>query len=117
MAKTSITNAKMSFNTAVAIPTAVAVGSEGSEYIAEVNYTGKDDSRILLMFENAATSSKSVTIKKGTGLQGVEDLTFSLTASGKFALVVESGKFVNNEGNVVIAGADANVKVSVLELP
>lgn len=117
MSKTVIQNTKMSFNTAVAIPAAVAVGSEGSEFIAEVSYKGKDDSRILVILENGASEEKTVTIKKGTGLQGVRDLEVNLTASGKHAIVVESGRFVNNEGNIVIAGADENVKVAAIELP
>lgn len=118
MAKTSIVNTKMSFNTVAVRPTAAAVGSEGSKYVAEVDYTGRDDSRILLMFENAdATAAKNVTIKKGTGLQGVRDLTFALAASGASMLVVESGMFVNNAGKIVIEGADSNVKVAAVELP
>ena len=117
MSKASVTNTKMSFNTAVAIPATVAVGSEGSEYIAEISYKGKDDSRILVVLENSDTSAKNATIKKGTGLQGVSDLTINIAASSKMAIVLESGKFVNNEGNVVVTGADAKVKVAAIELP
>lgn len=118
MSKASITNTKMSFNTAVAIPATVAVGSEGSEYIAEVSYKRKDDSRILVILENSDTSAaKNVTVKKGTGLQGVSDLTIEVAASAKMAIVLESGRFVNNDGNVVIAGTDTKVKVAAIELP
>lgn len=118
MAKTSITNTKMSFNTAVAVPATVAVGSEGSEYIAEVNYKRKEDSRILVILENSDSSAaKTVTVKKGTGLQGVADLTIEVAASAKMAVVLESGKFINNDGNIVIAGTDTKVKVAAIELP
>lgn len=119
MAKTTITNVEINkFNTAVAGKiTTAACGSDGGNYVAEVDFSKRSDDKMLLILENAAAASKTATIKAGTKLQGVADLPISLASSSGAVVVVESGKFVNDAGKVVIHGTDGNVKVAAVELP
>lgn len=87
---------------------------------AELTMAAGDD-KYLILVQNAATSAKSVTIKKGNGLQGVADLTKSLEESSYTALVIESGHFKNvsgdDKGKVIITGGSADIKVAVFKLP
>lgn len=118
MAIVSITNTKLKFNEAGTIPATVAVDATDG---AKIDFTEKEDARIFIIFENAASSAKTVTVKAGGGIQGVNDLTVSLAASAKMSVVLESGPYIQTEGDnkgcVVIMGEDANVKVAVVELP
>ena len=119
MAITSITNKKLKLNTVEAMPTAAAVDATDG---ASVDYSNKSDGRILLILENAhGSASKTATIKKGNGLQGVADLEIEIASGAKKCIVVESGKFVNvsgtNAGKVIITGSSADIKVSAIELP
>lgn len=118
MARTEITNTKLTFNNAKVMEAAAACGvDDDSKYTAAVNYTGKEDGRILLKLDNVANASKTATIRHGNMLQGVADLEVSLASASGKVVVIESGKFVNKDGKVVIEGTDANVKVSAVELP
>lgn len=87
---------------------------------AELTMEGDDD-KYLLLLQNSASAAKSVTVKKGNGLQGVADLTETLAASSYTAIVLESGHFKNvsgaDKGKVVITGGSADVKVAVFRLP
>ena len=118
MAIVSVTNTKLKFNEAGAIPAAVAVDVTDG---ARIDFTDKEDARILIILENAATSAKTATIKAGGGLQGVNDLEVSLASIAKMSIVLESGPYIQTEGTnkgcVVITGEDANVKVAAVELP
>ena len=118
MAIVSVTNAKLKFNKAGDIPAAVAVDATDG---ARVSFKNKEDARILIILENAASAAKTATVKAGGGLQGVNDLTIQLAASAETAIVLESGPYVQTEGEnrgyVVITGTDANVKVAAIELP
>lgn len=118
MAVVNIENLKLKSNVAGVVPATVAVDAENG---ALVDYSNKSDGRILVVIENVGGGANTATIKSGNGLQGTEDLEISLEASEKKCIVVESGKFVNvygdNAGKLVIMGADANIKVSAIELP
>lgn len=118
MAIVSITNTKLKFNEAGTLPAAVAVDASAG---AKIDFTEKEDARIFIILENAATSAKTATVKAGGGIQGVNDLAVSLAASAKTAIVLESGPYIQTEGDnkgcVVIMGEDANVKVAAVELP
>lgn len=92
-----------------------------TKYRAAIDYKGKDDGKILVKIENAdaGATPKVATILKGTMLQGVDDLALSMTsATGSITYVVlESGKYLQSDGTVVIDGTDANIKVAAVELP
>ncbi len=119
MAATKITSTFLSFNEAAAIPATVAVDATDG---ALIDYSAASDARILLILENASSSeAKAATIVAGNSIQGVSDLEVSVAASGRMALVLESGAYMNvsgdNKGMVVVKGADANIKVAAVVLP
>lgn len=119
MAMVEIKNTELLRNEAKEIENAVAVNVFDG---ASVDYTGKSDGRILMMFNNGNESdSKKVTILKGNALQGVEDLEISIPAGKTYGIVIESGKFVNvsgdNKGKVIINGESTDITVQAIELP
>lgn len=109
MAVVKATNVKLKFNEINDISSVSATGTEG----VEIDYTGKEDGRILLIL--SASSGGNATIKKGDMLQSTEDLTVAVKTTEQ-AIVLESGKFVNSEGKVVISGLSGLV-VKAIELP
>lgn len=109
MAVVKAINVKLKFNEINDISSVSATGTEG----VEVDYTGKEDGRILLIL--SASSGGNATIKKGDMLQSTEDLTVAVKTTEQ-AIVLESGKFVNSEGKVVISGLSGLV-VKAIELP
>lgn len=118
MAIVNISNTKLAFNEAKAIPATVAVDATDG---AKIDFSGKEDARILVILENAAGAAKTATVKAGDSIQGVSDLSVSLSAGAKTAIVLESGYYVftsgSNKGCIVVNGTDANVKVAAIELP
>ena len=117
MAQVAATNLKLKYNEAGAMPTA-STASSATDGIT-VDYTGKEDGRILLILDSAS-GTITAKILQGNGLQGTEDLSVSVTAGSPKAIVIESGKFVNvkgaNKGKVIINGS-TNLKVQAIELP
>lgn len=109
MAVVKATNVKLKFNEINDISSVSATGTEG----VEIDYTGKEDGRILLIL--SASSGGNATIKKGDMLQSTEDLTVAVKTTEQ-AIVLESGKFVNSEGKVVISGL-SGLAVKAIELP
>lgn len=78
---------------------------------------GKDHKTMILLV-NDGTGTATATIKAGNGIQGVADLSVSLTA-GKYTIVSpEAGRFKlvsgTDKGKVLIGGT---AKVAVFELP
>lgn len=118
MAIAEIKNVELVRNEAKELTAAVAVDASAG---AKVNYTNKSDGRILLLLTNGNSATKKATILKGNSLQGVEDLEISIPANKIYAIVVESGKFMNvsgdNKGYVIIKGETADIKVQAVELP
>ena len=90
--------------------------SAGAEYAA----SGRDD-KTLLLIQNAATSAKTVTVKAGNGIQGVNDLSVSVPASSTTALVLDSGRYKNvsgdDRGKIIVLGESADIKLAVIVLP
>ena len=116
MSATAIVNTKLKINQGATMPATVAVdATEG----ALVDYTGKEDGRILLILENSGSSAATATVTAGNGLQGTEDLEVAVAAGGKSVVTVESGKFVNvyggDKGKLTITGT--GIKVAAVELP
>ena len=118
MAATYVTNTSLKFNEAETMPAAVAVNATDG---AKVDFSAKEDGRILVILENGASVENTAVIKAGDSIQGVSDLAVTLAAGEKKVITVESGKFMNvsgeNRGCIVIIGTDANVKVAAIELP
>ena len=110
-----ITNTKLKINTASTVEASKALSTSGTL----IDYTKKDDGKILILLDNSAGET-TCTILKGNALQGAKDLSFKVAGSSVSGLVVESGLFVNaqgeNKGKLVIKGA-AQVKAQVIELP
>lgn len=119
MAVAEITNVDLVRNEAKELTDAVAVDVTDG---AKVDYTNRSDGRILLLLTNSnASGAKKATILKGNSLQGVEDLEISIPQSKTYAIVIESGKFMNvsgdNKGYVIIKGESTDIKVQAVELP
>ncbi len=118
MAVVKIENTKLNFNKAGTIPAAVAVDASDG---AAVVYSGKEDARILVIIENADSGDKKATVTAGGGVQGVSDLEITVSGTSKAAVVLESGVYVQTEGDnrgcVVIKGEDDNIKIAAIELP
>lgn len=118
MAATSITTAKLTRNTALAMPATAAVNASDG---ALVTYGGVSDHKVLIILENGATSAKTATIAAGNGIQGVYDLEIPLEASAKKCIAVESAKYAfvsgENAGKILIKGTDTSVKVAAICLP
>ena len=118
MAQVAITNTKLKFNEASALPAATAMTSATDG--CTVDYTGKEDGKILLILESTAEATVKAKILAGNGLQGTEDLEITLASGDKKCIVVESGKFVNvygdNKGKLIVNGGTA-IKVAAVELP
>ena len=116
MSQVAITNTKLKFNEAGALPAATAMTSATDG--CTVDYTGKEDGKILLILE--ASAEATAKILAGNGLQGTEDLEITLASGDKKCIVVESGKFVNvygdNKGKLIVNGS-TSVKVAAVELP
>ena len=118
MSVVKIENTQLVRNEAKEVVSQVAVNVTDG---ACIDFSNKSDGRILLLFTNAGSAQKKVTILKGNSVQGVEDLEFSVPASKTFGIVIESGKFANvfgdNAGYVVVKGESADIKVQAIELP
>lgn len=80
MAATTVVNTSLKFNEAQTLPAAVAVDATDG---ALVDYSNKEDARILLILENGTTSENTVTVKAGDSIQGISDLTVTLASSEK----------------------------------
>lgn len=108
MALVNGTNTVLKVNEIGALTTNTATGAEG----VAINFTNKDDKRVLLLIGGAAGTAK---IEKGDMLQSTEDLEIAVTTAEK-AIVIETGKFMKANGTVVISGL-SGLTVKAIELP
>lgn len=118
MAVVTITATKMEKEQATVIPATVAVDATDGAVVA----WDCKDAQLYIILENASTSAAKVaTIVNGKGLQGTGDLEQSIAASGKTAIMLDSGKYKQvsgtHKGKLWIKGADANIKVAAMILP
>ena len=85
---------------------------------AEFAMSGRDD-KTLLLVQNAATSAKTVTVKAGNGIQGVNDEVLSVPA-GINLIKLESGRFKfvtgDNKGKIVLKAAASGVQYGIVAL-
>jgi hypothetical protein len=118
MARVDITNTKLKLNEISAMPETEAVTNQTDG--CAIDYTGKDDGKILLILENSTSSPIDIKILQGNGIQGVEDLAINIGNMEKKVIVIESGKFVNVKGELkgkVIINGSTSLKVAAIELP
>lgn len=108
MALVNGTNTVLKVNEIGALTTNTASGAEG----VAINFTNKDDKRVLLLIGGATGTAK---IEKGDMLQSTEDLEIAVTTAEK-AIVIETGKFMKANGTVVISGL-SGITVKAIELP
>lgn len=122
------------------IATALASNGAGTAtYGACFDMDGRDDKYLLLLQNTAASGDdKTVTIKAGNGIQGVNDIAKADLGYGEYTLLaLESGRFKNvtenatlkalssataadqisAKGKVFITGTSADIKVAVFRLP
>lgn len=109
MAAVTGVNTVLKINELGAITKNTATGTDG----VTIDYTGKDDKRVLLII--GGSTAGSATIEVGDMLQGTEDLTIAVTTEEK-AIVIETGKFMKNDGTIVIKGL-SGMTVKAIELP
>lgn len=86
----------------------------------EVAWDAHDERAVLLVL-NSGESAATVQVKKGNGLQGVNDLAeFSVGAGELSAVTLDSGNFKNvtgeKKGKVVITGSATSLKMALVEL-
>lgn len=108
MAIVNGTNTVLNVNEIATLTTNTASGTDG----VAINFTNKDDKRVLLLVGGAAGTAK---IEKGDMLQSTEDLEIAVTTAEK-AIVIETGKFMKANGTVVISGL-SGLTVKAIELP
>ena len=74
---------------------------------------GKDDKTVIIL-HNGGTSDVEVTIERGDGLQGVNNLKVALTKDKYYVLSIDTGAFKHltgaEKGNVVVKG-ECNIAV------
>lgn len=124
------------------ITTALASnGNSTPTYGAYFEMSERDDRYFVLIQNTCSTSSaadKTVTIKAGNGIQGVNDLAKTDLGNGEYTwLQIESGRFKNvtenatlkvlssateedqisAKGKVFITGSSADIKIAVFKLP
>lgn len=75
--------------------------------------------RLMFIIENSATSAKKASIKAPTkGGYAAEDVDLELSiAAGKKAVAyVETARYANTDGSIVITGASADIKAVAVYL-
>lgn len=107
---TNITLTELPLSGGAQLPALTALDGEG----ARIPFTGQD-TKILILIENSATSAASVTFKAGSGIQGVADLTVEIAGSKTMAFVLESGRY-KRQGAVTVTGP-TTLKAGALLLP
>lgn len=110
MANINVTATKLNQNEVGEIDFKAATSSDTIIF----DYDGAGDNKLCMIFKGAGT----VTVNKGDAIQGVVDLTGTVTTEG--ALWVDSGMFKNvtgtNKGKVT-ATVSANTSVALIQLP
>ena len=114
---TTLTNTSLAFNEVKTVNGYSELSVSG----VKVDYSGAEDSKVLVLLENTSEEERKVTVLAGNGIQGVNDLELTLSASSTSAVALESGRFMflsgENCGCAVLKADNAGVKVLVIELP
>lgn len=120
MASTKITEVKMKWNemSEQLIFTAASEAADGFM----LSYKEQDAKLAVLVKNEHASEVKTITIKKGNGIQGVADSeAFSIPSGGVCCIRLESGRFKHvsgeHKGNVVMIPESTDIQVAVIALP
>ncbi len=85
----------------------------------KLDFMGKDFKTLILV--EGGTAEGTITIKKGDGIQGAGDVTYTVGATGLFGITVDSGAFKQvtgeNRGSVVVIPSSTQIKIALIELP
>lgn len=85
----------------------------------EVLLNSRDIDTVILV-KNANAAAQTLTIKKGNGVQGVTDFTYSVPASSTKFIPIESGFFKNvsgaDKGKIIFTGV-ADLSIAVISHP
>ncbi len=118
MAVVDIVKSIVPLNGTVELPATVAITAIADGALVPYD---KADHKIVLIIKNNGAAEQTATIKKGNGLQGVEDLVITLAAGKTHVAVIESGKFVNvsgdYKGKIQIVGSTTDIQVAAIALP
>jgi len=78
------------------------------------------DNRLAFLIQNTSTASGTVTFKKGNAIQGVEDITYTVSASTTVCVWIDSGLIKNvygaDKGKVVAIPSAATMKIAAVHL-
>lgn len=83
---------------------------------------GVADNKRLIIAQNTAEASGTLTVKKGNGYAASNDLaTFTLGAGEVAAIRLDDSRFKNvsgtDKGHILITPSATSIKVAVVELP
>ena len=119
MAVTALTTVKLALNdwSDAITETAASAAADG---VTIAN--GADFKTVILAHNTHGSAAKTVTVKKGNGLGGVEDIAAeSIAAGATKAIAIDSSRFVNTSGTnkdkMLVIPESTDVKFVVIELP
>ncbi len=109
MAKKVMTPVKANYNAITKVDYEVATSiTDGFE----MKLVGSDEYTLILV-TNTDTSAKSIAVKaptKGSYAAATSDLEFSLDAGATAVIRVESARYANNDGTIVLIPESTTVK-------
>lgn len=109
-------NDRNEFSDIATFETSVDATSKQAEFVMN-----ERDDKYLILIHNTASSASTVTVKAGNGIQGVADLTHSVSSNAYAAVSIDSGAYKNvngdDKGKVIIEGSSTSVKIAVFKLP
>lgn len=96
--------------------TEFSLTSLSADDVAVIGWDGKDESTSIVIL--AGVADVVATIKAGEGIQGMNDLALSLTATKYYEIPINSGKFKNTYGantGKVLVSVDKACSIAVVE--
>lgn len=119
MANTSITPTKVNdVNVLSAGLDLASVSAVADKFV--IDCEGGADNKTIFVVKNANAAAKELTIAKGNGIQGVNDLVMSVPAGKHAFFQVDSGAYVNATGDdagKLIASVDStDITLAVLQV-
>jgi hypothetical protein len=112
----AVTTLKLSEGTTVPATTALNGSTD------TLSITGGSGGKIVLLIENTTAAEKEIVIKKGESppalRQGVGDLTIKFLEKTAQLVPIESARFANAEGNVIVSCAASTTGfISAVKMP
>ncbi len=108
-------NIKMNVAVEMTAATAVSTTAASPTYI---DFSGRN--LIVFAANSSSSAAANLTIKKGDGIQGVEDLVIPIAAATEIVVRPESGAFKvvsgDNAGKIGFVASASDVSVQVIEI-